>query len=74
MLKILAWSDWEETKLRKVASCDDTAGIQQAAKELSAALGSKQYLIGDQVTAADIIVYTALLPVKVTYEPPKHRI
>ena len=61
----MSWSDWEEVTLSKLVSTSDTAGIEQAVKKLSAALASNQYLLGDQVTAADIIVYSALLPVKV---------
>ncbi|KAL3147164.1 hypothetical protein ABBQ32_002671 [Trebouxia sp. C0010 RCD-2024] len=63
-LDVLSWVDWEETTLREAVLSQDAESIHQAVQHLQSALGSKDYMVGDVVTLADVVIYLALLPVQ----------
>lgn len=63
---ILGWLDFEETSLRPAVLSQDAAGIKDAVQNLQSALGSSTYLAGDSLSLADIVIYTALLPIQVS--------
>lgn len=65
-LDVLSWVDWEETTLREAVLSQDAESIHQAVQHLQSALGSKDYMVGDVVTLADVVIYLALLPVQVS--------
>ena len=58
--------------LRKLVSAGDSSGVQQAANKINSAIVDDAFLCGKHVTPADIIIYSALLPVQASWQKVLH--
>lgn len=86
MLALYQWIEWEATSLRPSAylgsaSGGDTQPLTAAAAHLAAALqkGPGPFLLGAQLSAADLLVHAALLPLQLqgslaTLVPEQHKV
>jgi glutathione S-transferase len=59
--EVESWLEWEESVLRP-AIFGAGPSLDSALQKLTRAVSSRQHLVGDSVTLADVAVYATLLP------------
>eukprot|EP01025_Chloroclados_australasicus_P054321 TRINITY_DN6435_c0_g1_i5.p1 TRINITY_DN6435_c0_g1~~TRINITY_DN6435_c0_g1_i5.p1 ORF type:complete len:1024 (-),score=164.90 TRINITY_DN6435_c0_g1_i5:327-3305(-) len=71
-LYIREWSDWEASVLRGCVYSGNEQEMKAALEKISKQIaGGRQYLVGDLFSLADVVVYSTLLPLKLTNQLPE---